>query len=146
MTASVVAATPSSFVAGRTPGPLRARDRIRVRRTKGMRRASPTQRQGRTPDLPRYLRTTEVAAIANVQGVQNLGRPPLLARSWGLIRFIQRGASGEPGGRVVAWGQVRRVGRGVPTHSPLLPGLRPADDGVHRHLQVGAAQELPGEG
>jgi hypothetical protein len=48
VTASIVAVTPSSFVAGRTPGPIRARYRIWVRRTKGMRRGSPTQRQGRT--------------------------------------------------------------------------------------------------
>ena len=37
-----------------------------VRRTKGMRRGSPTQRQGRTRGPPSYLHTAEVADILQV--------------------------------------------------------------------------------
>ena len=48
VTASIAAVSGLAVVAGGTLTLIRARYRIRVRRTKGMRRGSPTQRQGCT--------------------------------------------------------------------------------------------------
>src|SRR5215211_437303 len=75
-----------AVVTGRTLPPLRARHRIRVRRTKGMRRGSPTQRQGRTRGSPlspsrrggRHLACVAQDRVAMGQG----GQAPVPEDPW----------------------------------------------------------------
>jgi excisionase family DNA binding protein len=66
VTASTVAVTPSSFVAGRTPGPLRTRYSLRVRRTKRGCTVAAQSSGKAAPDLPRYFHPAEVADILHV--------------------------------------------------------------------------------
>jgi excisionase family DNA binding protein len=54
-----------AVAAGRTTGPIRVRHSNRVRRTKGMRRGTPTQRQGRNHSSS-YLSTGQVADLLYV--------------------------------------------------------------------------------
>ena len=66
MNPSIIAGPPSSFVAGRPLGPIRARHSIRVRRTKGECPVA-TQPSGKAvPDPPSYLHPAEVADILHV--------------------------------------------------------------------------------
>jgi hypothetical protein len=81
---------------------------------------------------------SEIASDATAQAIQQVKEiPSRRARRLGVKRV---------GGRVVAW--FRRGAEGSKALDPLalLAVLLSADHRVHRHLQVGAAQELPGEG
>ena len=60
-----MAVTPSPFVAGRTPGPLRTRPSIWVRRRKGDAPWQPNPAARPDPIFP-YLQTAEVANILQV--------------------------------------------------------------------------------